>query len=113
MTTKIEKPRAEDAFPRFRPSVDIYENESAFTLVLDLPGVAKEAVAVNIENDSLHVSAKRAHGSSETYYYERMFTIPGSIERDKIAASMKAGVLTLNLPKHESKKPKQVRVNAA
>ncbi len=113
MTTQMTKDKPEYAYARFRPAVDIHEGDRSFKLVLDLPGVSKDDVDVGIEQDMLYVSAKRSLGVNEPIIYERQFGLPSSVERDKIEAEMKAGVLTLTLPKHASTQPKQIKIKAA
>lgn len=120
---KMEAPQSgEPTKPErcFIPAVDIYETEEAVTLLAEMPGVAKDGVEINLENDTLTVKGhKAANGGSdersllrefETGHYLRRFTIAETINQEKIAATMSDGVLTLVLPKVEPAKPKKIEV---
>ncbi len=95
------------------PTADIYEGEHDFQIVLDVPGVRKENVSVSVEQDTLTVTAERQIGHPEATRYKRVFSLPKSIELDKVSAALNNGVLTLSLPKLEAVKPRQIEVRAA
>lgn len=120
---KMEAPQSgEPTKPErcFIPAVDIYETEAAVTLLAEMPGVAKDGVEINLENDILTVKGhKAADGGSgersllnefETGHYLRRFTIAETIDQGRIAATMTDGVLTLVLPKVEPARPKKIEV---
>ncbi len=100
------------------PPVDIFETPDALVVIADLPGVAKDAVEVRVENDLLTIkgAGKRFDkGDSighefELREYYRQFRLGERIDQDKIAADMKHGVLTIQLPKVELVKPKRIEV---
>ena len=105
------------------PPVDIYEDKEAVILYADLPGVGKDDLSLQIDQDTLQIYGK-ACGSgipdADKYYaefackdYYRAFTIGEEIDRDKIAASMNNGVLKLVLPKAERAKPKKIDITFA
>jgi len=104
----------------FIPPVDIYETDEAVTLIADMPGVTKEGVEINLENDTLTIrGTKTGNGVQgervllkefETGHYLRKFTIAETIDQAKIEASMADGVLTLVLPKVEPAKPRKIEV---
>lgn len=96
-----------------RPTADIYEGDHEFQIVLDVPGVKKEHVSVSVEQDTLTVTAERNAGQAEAIRFKRAFSLPKSVELDKVSASLKDGVLNLSLPKLEAVKPRQIQVRAA
>lgn len=124
----------EDAFPRgaddqedlsacaWRPLVDIFDSESGVTILVDLPGVKKEDVSVEVKENLLTIKGERfaAQMVDENKYYRReracgtfnrAFAMRGTIEPDKIKATFKNGVLKVEIPKPEEMRPKQVTVS--
>lgn len=106
----------------FVPRVDIYETKNSLVLVADMPGVDERTVDVELEKNVLTIAGrvdaeKSAQGmlysEYETGDYERAFTLSDEIDRDKIAATVKNGVLRLELPKAEKAKPKKIAITAA
>ena len=103
------------------PAVDIYENDNEILLYADMPGVVKEDVSINIDNGTLSLSGVRkieTRGSSNweefsDVEYVRSFSVPQTIDIDKVEAELKSGVLKLHLPKSEEAKPKQIEIKAA
>src|SRR5881275_1760191 len=110
----------EDAFSRllseprtgrpWSPAVDIYETENELVLKADLPDVKKEDIEVHVENQTLTLKGERrfekddsvrGHHRLERAYgtFERSFTVPSSVDSEKVAAEYKNGVLTVRLPK--------------
>ena len=94
--------------PVYTPAVDIYETEDALVLLADLPGVSREDLTINLEDEVLTIegSAKPSAAPGEkllneyvsgTFY--RQFTVSEAIDREKIDAKLKNGVLELVLPK--------------
>lgn len=103
------------------PPVDIYESEEEILLFADMPGVLKEDVKVNIDNGTLSLSGIRRlqprgavrweeFGDVE---YRRNFSVPQTINVEKVYAELKDGVLKLHLPKSEAAKPRLIQINAA
>jgi len=123
----------EDAFPRtpgeeedlsvsaWRPAVDIYEAEDGVFITMDLPGVKKEEVAIEVKNNLLTIHGQRRVQTEireERYYrreracgtFLRSFSLHSDIAPDKIKASFKNGVLTVQVPHPEEEKPKKIAV---
>jgi HSP20 family molecular chaperone IbpA len=102
------------------PRVDIYENAEEFLIVVDLPGVARDSLQIDLDKGQLVLRAERkldtrgAGVSVEfgTRSYLRTFALPRGIEAEKVAAELKDGVLTLHLPKLPSLKPRRIEVRA-
>jgi HSP20 family protein len=104
----------------FLPTTDIFENEDALTVVLEMPGVDKSNIDVDIENGVLTVEGRinfdKYKGMQPIYSeynvgpYRRSFRISNRVDQDKIKAEMRDGVITLVLPKAEEAKPRRIEV---
>jgi HSP20 family protein len=103
------------------PPVDIYETDDALVLTVELPGVAKEDVNVEIHQNTLMLRGQRkppAGVQGDRYHrveraygaFQRAFTLPMLVEQDKVQASYKDGILELHLPKSEAAKPKRIAI---
>jgi HSP20 family protein len=101
------------------PPVDIYETENDIFLVADVPGVSKDTLQLDVDNDELTIKGvfKRQDTDgqrliNECVYgeYSRTFTLGDTIDREKIGAKLEDGVLTLTLPKHEKVKPRKITI---
>ncbi len=109
---------AEPRRPVVNPPVDIYENDDELLLLVDLPGVDKQSLNIRLENDELAIEGRWAIAEIGNALgvgfrpvdYERRFTVPATIQADKVGAELKAGVLHLRLPKAEAYKPRQIQV---
>jgi HSP20 family protein len=108
--------------PVFIPAVDIYESENELTLLADMPGVPIEAVDIDLNNDQLTIrgcaNCDNGEGRNllreyETGEYYRQFRLSNAIDRSRIEASMKDGILKVVLPKAEALKPRKITVNAS
>jgi HSP20 family protein len=108
-----------DEFERadWTPAADIYETESAFLLALDLPGIDREALEIDAEDNRLIVKGTRTVTESKQHRTERpqgkflrTFSVPGSVDQSKIGAEYKDGVLQIRLPKRTEQKPKKIDI---
>lgn len=105
---------------RVVPAVDIYENQDEILLLADMPGVGKKELQLRVDKDVLHLEGRKSFEQLEGVLsceldpclYTRSFSIPRTIDSDKISASLERGVLTVHLPKRESVKPRQITVKA-
>jgi HSP20 family protein len=103
------------------PPVDIYETRDGLVVLADLPGVAQEALEVRVDNNMLTIRGHARHGvPGEVTYREyelvnffRQFELSEKVDQGRITADLKCGVLTLNLPKAEEAKPRQIEVCVA
>lgn len=106
----------------FSPSCEIAEEGNSYVMKFDLPGVAKEQIKVQADQDRLTISAERREEKkredqkkhlSEIYYgaYTRSFTLPGPVDEKKIDAKFENGVLTVTVPKSESSQVKQIPIH--
>lgn len=103
------------------PSVDIYENDNEILLHADMPGVKKDDVTVNIDNGTLSFSGVRRFDNKGVSKWEefsdveyvRSFSVPQSIDVERVDAELKDGVLKLHLPKSEAAKPRMIEIKTA
>jgi HSP20 family protein len=103
----------------YSPSVDIFETDSALTLSADLPGVKKESLDINLQDQKLTITGlvDEVESRLRPLYSEygiggftRSFELGDTIDRKAISASLKDGVLTLVLPKADRLKPRKIEV---
>ena len=95
----------------FVPRADIYETNDGITVVADMPGVDENSVDITLEQNVLTINSYVAPVEPEGYRlayaeyrvgdYQRRFTLSDQIDRDKIEATVRDGVLRLHLPKVE------------
>jgi HSP20 family protein len=97
------------------PAVDIFENKEELLIVADLPGVAKEDLAIQFDKGHLLLEGRlREFGpEEEPFDYRRTFAIPQGIDAEKISANLQNGVLRVTLPKPTAMKPRQITVTAS
>ena len=106
--TEAERTRAGACFV---PRVDIYETEDGITVVADMPGVDEESIDITLEQNVLtingYIEPRRPEDYSLAYAeyrvgdYERRFTVYDQVDKEKIEATVRDGVLRLELPKAE------------
>jgi HSP20 family protein len=103
------------------PSVDIYETENALVLSAEVPGMKEDEIEIKIEDNTLILQGERKfekETKEENYHriersygsFYRSFTLPNSIDQDKIQAVHENGVLKITMPKKPELKPKKVKV---
>ena len=106
----------------FAPAVDVYEDEHNVTLKIEVPGIEEKDIDVRIENNTLTVHGERKiekEEKEENYRrverqygsFTRTFTLPTTVDAEKVAANYDKGVLKIVLPKKAEAKPKQIKVN--
>ena len=103
------------------PPVDIFEDESGFTLIADIPGVAKEQLVVRVTGDNLLIegaatvpvtgSMELVYGEIQSPQYRRSFTLSPELDPDNIEAKLSNGVLNLRIPKAEEARPRRIDVS--
>jgi len=107
------------------PAVDVRETKDSIEVVAELPGMRQEDVEVSIENNLLTISGEKkqevTEGNPESEYhlverrcgrFERSFTLPRTVDAEKISARFEQGLLTVTLPKAEAAKPRRVEIRA-
>ncbi len=106
----------------FVPPVDVYEDEHAITLKLEVPGVDQKDIDIRLENNTLIVRGERKfekEEKEENFHrierrygaFSRSFTLPNTVDPDQCAADFENGVLKIRLAKRAEAKPKQIKVN--
>ncbi|MGE0526514.1 MAG: Hsp20/alpha crystallin family protein [Bdellovibrionales bacterium] len=107
----------------FQPNFGVDETESAYLLSIDLPGVRKEDIKVDLTENVLTISGERkqereakdrAGRRFERSYgrFQRSFALPNSVEVEKVEANLEDGVLHIALPKVERAKPRSIQVQS-
>ena len=103
------------------PAVDIKEEDDAYVLQADLPGVKPEEIDVRMENGVLTITGKRSSETKEerknysriervTGSFYRRFTLPDTADSEKISANSKDGVLEVRIPKQDKVQPRRINV---
>ena len=102
------------------PSTDIFETSDALKIVMEVPGVKKDAVDVKVENDVLNIEARiettNYNGLEPVYteypvgHFARSFTLPDQVDQHNITALLEDGVLTLTLNKRPERKPRRIAI---
>ncbi|SDB16350.1 Molecular chaperone IbpA, HSP20 family [Desulfonatronum thiosulfatophilum] len=108
--------------PRMKPATDILETGDGFFIYVDMPGVSKEELIIDLSDDELRIGGKstyqgvtnenRIHVEFGNVEYTRAFTLSHIVDREKIKATLKNGVLELHLPKAEKALPRKIQVEA-
>ena len=103
------------------PAADLTETDGAYIAEVELPGVAKDDISIELAGQELRVAGdyrgeaadgralRRARRSG---HFEYQVTLPGQADPDKITASLADGVLTVTVPKTETEKPRQIQITA-
>jgi len=99
------------------PAADIYETNHEYQIAIDLPGVNRDAVEIDLDENRLVVKGTRRVENSTKHRSERpfgkflrAFTVPGSVDQTQIGADYKDGVLQLRLPKRIEPKRQKVEI---
>src|SRR5437870_1227904 len=102
------------------PAASVIEDNDAYLLNVEMPGVSKEGLEISVENNELSIIGRRTlppiegtiiHQESRSENFRRVFELDPSIDTGKIAARMDQGILTLTLPKAEQVKPRKITVS--
>lgn len=100
--------------PDMRIGADFFEDADAYHVRMEMPGVKKNDLTVELENAVLTVSYEEHTKDDDTGESRRSFhrsvSIPDGIVADKVGAELKDGILTVTVPKAEATKPKQIAV---
>ena len=99
------------------PAADIYETDSGYLLAIDLPGINRNALEIDIDDNRLMVKGTREIEEPRQHRTERprgkflrTFSVPASVDQAKIGAEYKDGVLQIRLPKRNEQKSKKIDI---
>ena len=106
---------------RLSPAVDLCEDEKSFSITAELPGVKKEDVTVEVQDDVLSIRGEkksereekkdRSHWVERSFgAFSRSFALPPTAAGDQLTATFKDGVLTVEIPKKEQAKARQISI---
>ncbi|AXJ00815.1 heat shock protein Hsp20 [Cyclonatronum proteinivorum] len=113
--------RAIDRNGMFHPGVDIVEHDNKFEIQVTLPGLKKEEINIELEDNTLTISGERRYENEdktkkyhlvETRYgkFTRSFTLPRNINRDSIQAAMQDGILSVTIDKSEEAVSRKIEI---
>lgn len=111
-----------ESFASWYPATDIYETKDDYVFKLEVPGLAKDDINVELNNNTLTIKGEKKESKEvkkEDYHrvesftgsFSRSYTLPRNIDAKKIKASMKDGILELRLAKAEEAKPKSIAID--
>lgn len=103
------------------PQTDLVETDDTYRIHLDVPGMSKEDISINLQNNTLTVSGTRSserRDEGEEYVrveramgnFHRTFTLPETVDADNIEATYDNGVLNIHVPKTEGSTRKQIEI---
>lgn len=106
----------------WNPAVDVYEESDRFVIKAELPGLDRQDIEVDLNDRVLTLKGERSYENEvkeDGYYrkerafgkFHRAFTLPANLNADEIKAEFKDGLLTINIPKPEEEKPKQITIH--
>ncbi len=116
LQTEFEAPRNES----ITPAADILETEDGYRIVVEMPGVTREKLKIDLENDTLTLRGERQametaknvllNGRSSNRPFVRRFALGKDLDRAGIQAKLENGLLTVTLPRREDTKPTRIEV---
>ena len=108
---------------RWNPAVEVFESEGELNFSIEVPGLDKEDLKIDVENGILTISGEKKGESEdgkeyfrrERFYgtFARTFRLPNSMDTDKVSANLTNGVLKISMPRKEEAKPKQIEVKVS
>jgi HSP20 family protein len=112
-----QREMAERATRTITPRVDIYENDKVYVLLADMPGVGSDGLDVMAEGDELVIRGRVNHPTTPPDYqefeladYQRAFTLTEDLDTDGTSATLRDGVLRVEIPKSPKMQPKKIPV---
>lgn len=120
----LAAPAPAESFGEWAPALDAFEDKDKYIVQLEVPGVKKSDINVSVQEGTLTISGERnsqrdmkdgtTHRTERIYgKFSRSVTLPAAVQSDKVSATYKDGVLTVELPKAEEAKPKQIEVKVS
>jgi HSP20 family protein len=111
----------DDTSTVWAPRTDLSETDDAFRIRLDVPGMTKDDITINLQSNTLTVSGERTterQEENEEYVrverafgnFHRTFTLPDAVDAENVKAAYEDGVLTINVPKTETSTRRQIEI---
>jgi HSP20 family protein len=107
--------------PVWASAVDVYETENEIVIDAQLPGIKKEELQIQLQNNLLTIKGTRHLETDENRKvlrversygsFDRSFKVPGNVDQNGIKSEFSQGVLRVHLPKREEEKPRQIEIN--
>lgn len=105
----------------FTPAVDVQEDADAYTILVELPGVVREDINLNLQDSVLTIKGEKKRSSEfeppqyrreerEFGTFARSLALPRNVDSDKVHAHLAEGVLQVRIPKREEAKPRQIAI---
>lgn len=120
--SEVMKKEEKKELARFRPATDVLEREDGIHIFMDMPGVRKEDLIIDLQDNELAISGRAGldRGPDEKFVemqfgeceYARSISVTDIIDRERIKANLENGVLELYLPKVEKVLPKRITISA-
>jgi HSP20 family protein len=110
--------------PGWTPAVDLYETADAFILTADLPGLSRDQIDINVDENRVVIRGERIGGPGdmpcEQFHrverghgrFSRAFALPEAIDVERVAANLQDGILTVKIPKSKGRGVRRVAVTA-
>ena len=109
---------------RWMPAMDLVETDESFVLRADLPGLSEEDIKIEFDDGTLTVSGERKsehESKGEGYYrverafgsFSRSLTLPQGVDPEAVTANFDRGVLEVQIPKPEARKPRRIEIGGA
>jgi HSP20 family protein len=106
------------------PPVDIFETGESIVIKAELPGISKEDITLEVKDNTLLIKGEKKFEKEvkeENYHrversygaFQRSFSLPSTVQQDKVKAKVRDGILEVTLPKAEEAKPKQIKVDVS
>jgi HSP20 family protein len=110
-----------DPLASWYPAADIYETKDDYVFKLEVPGLSKDDIKIELNNNTLSIAGEKKEENEvkkESYHriesysgkFSRSFTLPKNIDSKKVSANMKNGILELHIPKAEEQKTQAVPI---
>jgi len=106
----------------WQPSVDVSETDDEIIVKAELPGLTHDDINISLTDNVLTIKGEKKQekeDKGENYHrversygnFQRTFTLPSSVQSENTKATFKDGILTINIPKTEEAKPKEIKIN--
>jgi len=121
MSNEVKTPENESAVTTptelqklyLRPAADVYRDEHAVRILLDVPGADEGSLNVSVHDGTLSIQAEVLRSDTEQRVYERAFQVDRRMDTSQIEATLQHGVLQLRIPFHEEARPRRIEVKSA